>query len=58
MGVPPSQFELWKDASGNVQKGYGTPYVGTDEKAWAAHYKSLSSPYYSTASDWLPFLKA
>lgn len=58
MGVPPSEFELWKDASGNLQKGYGTPYLGTDEKAWIAHYQSLVSPYYAKASDWLPFLKA
>jgi hypothetical protein len=58
MGVPPAQFELWKDGSGNVQKGYGTPYLGTDEKAWSVHYKSLTSSYYTTASTLLPFLTA
>ena len=61
MGVPPAEFELWKDSGGNVQKGYGTPYLGSDwtpSAAWKTHYKSLSSPYYTTASTLLPFLKA
>jgi hypothetical protein len=57
MGIAPAEFELWKDASGKAQKGYGTPYLGNDEKAWAVHYKTLTSPYYTTASDFLPFLK-
>jgi hypothetical protein len=57
MGVPTSQFELWKDSSGNVQHGYGTPYLGTDESAWIPHYQSLSSVYYSMASQPLPFLQ-
>jgi hypothetical protein len=61
MGIPPSEFELWKDATGTVQKGYGTPYLGSDwtpSAAWTTHYKSLGSPYYTTASTLLPFLKA
>ena len=56
MGVAPAEFELWKDAAGNPQKGYGTPYLGSDENAWTAHYKSLTSSYYTTASNLLPFL--
>ncbi len=56
MGVRPSEFELWKDSSGAVEHGYGTPYLGTDEKAWSTHYKALTSPYYTTASNVLPLL--
>ena len=41
------QFELWKDGSGNLEKGYGTPYLGSDwtpSNAWTVHYKSLARP--------------
>jgi Protein of unknown function (DUF1552) len=55
MGIAPSEFELWKDSQGNVQHGYGTPYVATSD---TEHYTSTSSPYFATASTPLPFLKA
>ena len=35
MGLAPSEFELWKDAQGNVQHGYGTPYVASSDTAEA-----------------------
>jgi hypothetical protein len=57
MGVPPSDFELWKDSDSNVEHGVGTPYL-TPSGAMAKHYKSLTSPYFQTASAPLPFLKA
>jgi hypothetical protein len=59
MGVTTSEFELWKDSSGNVQHGYGTPYVSTT--SWVPqreHYGTTSSPYFQIASNPLPFLKA
>jgi len=56
MGVQPSEFELWKDSSGNIEKGVGTPYLSQDKAAWPVHYKSLTSAYYTTASTLLPFL--
>jgi len=58
MGVTPSEFELWNDGMGNVQHGYGTPYVGT--AGWVPqikHYASTSSPYFQIASNPLPFLQ-
>jgi hypothetical protein len=55
MGVATGEFELWKDAQGNSQRGYGTPYVATSD---AAHYQSTSSAYFQMASSPLPFLKA
>jgi hypothetical protein len=71
MGIPTSDWELWKDASGNVEHGYGTPYVcatGTWEPSFALHYLPndphwaggtptiTSSPYFQNASQPLPFL--
>jgi len=59
MGVAPSEFELWKDGMGQVQHGYGTPYVSTT--SWVPqreHYGSTSSQYFQVASNPLPFLKA
>jgi hypothetical protein len=71
MGVPASQWELWQDASGNTEHGYGTPYVaasGTWEIPYAKHYLPnnpnwaggvptiTSSPYFENASQPLPFL--
>jgi hypothetical protein len=60
MGVAPSEFELWTDSSGNVQKGYGTAYLTDDgwTPPYDQHYQSLSSPYFTGASGPLPFLKA
>ncbi|HEY5376067.1 MAG TPA: DUF1552 domain-containing protein [Polyangiaceae bacterium] len=55
MGVPKSEFELWKDSSGNLEHGVGTPYLGAD-KPYAAHYGSLASSYFQNASNLLPFL--
>jgi hypothetical protein len=57
MGITPSEFELWKDANGNVEHGYGTPYVSTT--SWVPqreHYVDTSSPYFQIASEPLPFL--
>jgi hypothetical protein len=60
MGVKPSEFELWIDAMGNVEHGYGTPYMATE--GWFnwpnKHYDSTSSVYFQNASNPLPFLKA
>jgi hypothetical protein len=71
MGVPTSDWELWKDGSGNVEHGYGTPYVnaaGTWEPNFGLHYLPsnpkwtggtptiTSSPYFQNASQALPFL--
>jgi hypothetical protein len=61
MGVPTTEFELWKDAQNNVEHGVGTPYLATE--GWYAnqipmHYQSLTSPYFQRASEALPFLKA
>jgi hypothetical protein len=71
MGVPASEWELWKDGSGNTEHGYGTPWVnasGSWEPPFPAHYlpssKSWpggtptipSSPYFQNASKALPFL--
>ncbi len=71
MGVPASEWELWKDASGNTQHGYGTPYVGADMNYgsnYAPHYlpgsaswsggspPASASPYFANASSALPFL--
>jgi hypothetical protein len=58
MGVPTSQFELWKDSSGNVEHGYGVPYLTADQTGWIPHYKSLTSAYFEMASSPLPFLQA
>jgi hypothetical protein len=61
MGVPPSEFELWKDAQNNVEHGVGTPYLATEswyENQLLTHYQSLTSPYFQRASEPLPFLKA
>jgi hypothetical protein len=55
MGVPKNEFELWKDSSGNLEHGVGTPYLGAD-KPYAAHYGSLASSYFQNASNLLPFL--
>jgi hypothetical protein len=70
VGVPASEWELWKDSSGNTQHGYGTPYLtgvswmpkfadhylpGTS--GWAGGSPSANaSPYYANASTALPFL--
>ena len=71
MGVPASEWELWKDSSGNTQHGYGTPYVGADQNYgsnYAPHYlpslatwaagspAANASPYFANASTPLPFL--
>jgi hypothetical protein len=71
MGVPPTEWELWKDASGNTQHGYGTPYVGADmnygsnygphylpgDASWAGGSPPAgASPYFANASSALPFL--
>ena len=45
-GVPPSEFELWKDSNGNVEHGYGTPYLSD----YVEHYQSTSSAYFQNAS--------
>ena len=61
MGVPPSEFELWNDANGNPQHGYGTPYIDPNiygSTYYGAHYGSVSSQYFSIASTLLPFLSA
>jgi hypothetical protein len=62
MGVPPAEFELWKDANGNVQHGYGTAYVSTMQCCGAlvdqSHYQNTASPYFTGASGPLPFIKA
>ncbi len=71
MGVPASEWERWKDPSGNVEHGYGVPFVdatGTWETNYASHYlpgasswaggtpNTASSPYFANASQPLPFL--
>jgi hypothetical protein len=71
MGIPTSEWELWKDPSGNIEHGYGTPWVnavGTWEQPYAKHYLPgspnwlggtptiPSSPYFANASNPLPFL--
>jgi len=71
MGVPATQWELWKDSSGTTQHGYGTPYVGADlnyGSNYAPHYlpnnepwsggspPANASPYFANASTGLPFL--
>jgi hypothetical protein len=72
MGVPSTEWLLWKDASGAVQQGYGTPYLnalGTWETPYAKHYMPANpgwttpgsplmsqSPYFANASNPLPFL--
>jgi hypothetical protein len=58
MGITPATYELWKDGTGASEHGYGTPYIGTDENAWKAHYATTASSYFAGASDPLPFLKA
>jgi hypothetical protein len=60
MGISPSEFELWQDKNGNVQKGYGTAYLTDDTwtPPYNKHYVGLSSPYFTGASSPLPFLKA
>jgi hypothetical protein len=55
MGVSTSEFELWKDSSGNVQHGVGIPFLGAGNP-YEPHYASLSSPYFQNASNLLPFL--
>ena len=55
MGVPKAEFELWKDGSGKVEHGVGTPFLGSG-KPYEPHYGSLSSAYYQNASNTLPFL--
>jgi hypothetical protein len=70
MGIPTSDWELWKDGSANVEHGYGTPYV-TGATGWmpkfSVHYLNdpkwpggtptiTSSPYFQNASQPLPFL--
>jgi hypothetical protein len=61
MSVKPSEFELWKDASNNVEHGIGTPYLMSldtwYEQQLVQHYQSLSSPYFQKASEPLPFLQ-
>jgi hypothetical protein len=59
MGVQPAEFELWKDSSGNVQHGYGLPFVCEDYEtpAYQQHYQNTSSPYFTGASGPLPFIK-
>ncbi len=71
MGVPATEWELWKDSSGNAQHGYGTPFVGADQNYgsnYAPHYlpstttwsagspAANASPYFANASTPLPFL--
>lgn len=60
MGVTPAEFELWSDAQGKAEHGYGTPYLATESwYDWPnKHYKSLDSAYFQMASTPLPFLKA
>jgi hypothetical protein len=54
MGVPPSEFERWD------HKGYGVPYLGTVDwgPPFKSHYTSTTSPYFTDASNILPFLGA
>jgi hypothetical protein len=71
MGVPASEWELWKDGAGNTEHGYGTPWLnasGSWEPPFPAHYLPgtaswpggtpvvTSSPYFQNASHPLPFL--
>jgi hypothetical protein len=67
MGVPTSDWELWRDGSGNVEHGYGTPWVANDSRysthylpnnsKWAGGTPTItSSPYFQNASQPLPFL--
>ncbi len=59
MGLPQSEFELWKDSQGQIEHGIGTPYVGGNSTdPYVVHYKNTSSQYFKMASDPLPFLKA
>lgn len=60
MGVPRSEFELWKDSQGQTAHGYGTPYLTGEgwEPPYVKHYGSVTSPYFKTASDPLPFVVA
>ena len=32
MGLAPSEWELWTDSMGTTQHGYGTPFVGADNR--------------------------
>jgi hypothetical protein len=54
MGVTRPEFELWG------HKGYGVPFL--TQETWtppyAKHYASTSSPYFTSASDPLPFIWA
>jgi hypothetical protein len=54
MGIPASEYELWD------HKGYGYPYVGTDQNQayFKKHYVDTSSRYFQMAGDVLPFIKA
>jgi hypothetical protein len=54
MGVPPAEFERWG------HKGYGYPLLTKETwtPPYAKHYQSLTSRYFTMASDPLPFLKA
>jgi len=71
MKIPPTAWQLWKDSSGAVQQGYGTPYLQMDQYGlnFAPHYLPSNaaswmggpvpmsmSGYYSNASQTLPFL--
>jgi hypothetical protein len=71
MGIPTTEWELWKDGSGNTEHGYGTPWVaatGTWEIPFGLHYLPNNpkwaggtptipqSPYFQNASNPLPFL--
>jgi hypothetical protein len=72
MGVPATEWELWKDGAGNKEHGYGVPWVnalGSWEPPFPQHYLPgtttwaggtptiSSSPYFQNASHPLPFLK-
>jgi hypothetical protein len=71
MQIAPSAWQLWKDSSGAVQQGYGTPYLQMDQYGlnFAPHYipdyatgwkggpvTMAMSDYYSNAGTSLPFL--
>ncbi len=72
MGLPTTEWELWKDSMDSTQHGYGTPFVGGDQNygsnyaphylpeltAWPAGASPLAndSPYFANASTPLPFL--
>ncbi len=51
-GIAPAEFELWKDSDGNVEHGYGTPYLSD----YVDHYQSTSSVYFQNASQPLPLI--